>query len=87
MITLLLTRPLTGRETADSAEVILRALSDAGFDRETAARAYITLLNHVLGATSWEIQMTAVYRDPDRRNRPDTLPSSRYPTLTALAPN
>ncbi|MFI5782829.1 TetR/AcrR family transcriptional regulator C-terminal domain-containing protein [Nocardia sp. NPDC051570] len=86
LITLLLTRPLSGRETADSAEAILRVLSDAGFNRETAARAYITLLTHVLGAASWEIQMTAVYQDPDRRSQLDTLPSSRYPTLTALAP-
>ncbi|MEV6558229.1 TetR/AcrR family transcriptional regulator [Nocardia sp. NPDC051756] len=86
LITLMLTRPLSGRETADSAELILRALRDAGFDRETTTRAHVTLLTHVLGATSWETQWAAHHPDPGQPSMFDVLPRSRYPTLTELEP-
>ncbi|MBA8928788.1 AcrR family transcriptional regulator [Kutzneria viridogrisea] len=87
LIHLLSTRPPSGRDAADAAEALLRTLTEAGFDEETAARTYTMLLGHVLGVTSLEVQLAAEHEDPDRRRHiRDTmtgLDPKRHPALVA----
>ncbi|TWD83898.1 TetR family transcriptional regulator [Kribbella amoyensis] len=83
-------RPLSGHETARTAEGLLGVLRSAGFDKETAARTHTTLFTYVLGSTSWEIQMAAERRDPDAwrrlRTTMESLSSAEFPTVVGLAP-
>lgn len=86
---LLAGRPLSGYETAATAEGLLRVLRDAGFDPQTAARTHTALFTFVLGATTWELQMAAEQRDPDRARRLRTtmagLSADDFPTVVELA--
>ncbi|GAA0617986.1 TetR/AcrR family transcriptional regulator [Kribbella sandramycini] len=87
---LLASRPLSGHETARVAEGLLSVLRSSGLDPETAARTHTTLFTFVLGATTWEIQMTVEQSDPDalRRLRAsmESLSSREFPTVVELAP-
>ena len=87
---LLQQRPLAGHESAESAESVLRALVEAGFNEENAARAYTTLLGFVVGVTTLEVRMLAENRDPERREKVreimTALPADRYPTLVGHVP-
>lgn len=87
---LLQQRPLAGPESAESAESLLRALVEAGFNEENAARAYTTLLGFVVGVTTLEVRLLEENRDPERREKVreimSGLPSDRYPTLVAHTP-
>ena len=82
---LLQQRPLAGHESAESAESLLRALVEAGFTEENAARAYTTLLGFVVGVTTLEVRLLEENRDPERREKVreimSALPADRYPTL------
>jgi AcrR family transcriptional regulator len=86
---LLAARPLSGHETAAAAEGLLRVLRSAGFEPQTAARSHTTLFTFVLGATTWEIQLTAEKQDPDRNRRlratMESLSAAEYPTVVELA--
>ncbi|MFC0435018.1 TetR/AcrR family transcriptional regulator [Kutzneria buriramensis] len=85
LTSLLQQRPLAGHESAESAESLLRALVEAGFDVENAARAYTTLLGFVVGVTTLEVRLLEENRDPERREKVreimSGLPADRYPTL------
>ena len=87
---LLQQRPLAGHDSAESAESLLRALVEAGFDRESAARAYTTLLGFVVGVTTLEVRLLEENRDPERREKVreimSALPADRYPTLVEHTP-
>lgn len=80
LVHLLSSRPLTGHDAADAAEALLRALAEAGFNQETAARAYTTLIGHVVGVASLEVQLAAENQD-DLRTTMTSLSAQRYPTL------
>ncbi|HEY3003899.1 MAG TPA: TetR/AcrR family transcriptional regulator [Kribbellaceae bacterium] len=86
---LLAGRPLSGHETAATAEGLLRVLRGAGLDPQAAARCHTTLFTFVLGATTWELQMASEQRDPDRARRlratMESLSAADYPTVVALA--
>jgi AcrR family transcriptional regulator len=86
---LLAARPLSGHETAAAAEGLLRVLRSAGFEPQAAARSHTTLFTFVLGATTWEIQLTAEKQDPDRNRRlratMESLSAAEYPTVVELA--
>jgi AcrR family transcriptional regulator len=89
LIHLFATRPLAGHEAADATEAHLRVLRDAGFDRVTAARAHLALLQHALGSATWEVQLNAGRDRASRRRRREALQAmsaQRYPTLVDLAP-
>ena len=86
---LLAGRPLSGHETAATAESLLRVLRSAGLDPASAARTHTTLFTFVLGATTWELQMATEQQDPDRSRRlratMETLSATEYPTVVELA--
>jgi AcrR family transcriptional regulator len=89
LTSLLQQRPLAGHESAESAESLLRALAEAGFNAENAARAYTTLLGFVVGVTTLEVRLLAENSDPERREKVRQimtgLPAERYPTLVEHA--
>lgn len=84
------TRPLAGHEAADATNAQLQMLRDAGFGRDAAAHAHMTLLLHVLGAASWDLQLNAKRQDAESRRRMqrglESMSADRYPTLVDLAP-
>lgn len=86
---LLQQRPLAGHESAESSESLLRALVEAGFNAENAARAYTTVLGFVVGVTTLEVRLLEENRDPERREKVRQimtgLPAERYPTLVEHA--
>ena len=85
LTSLLQQRPLAGHESAESAESLLRALAEAGFSAENAARSYTTLLGFVVGVTTLEVRLLEENSDPERREKVRQimtgLPAERYPTL------
>lgn len=88
LIHLFATRPLAGHEAAEATEEHLRVLRGAGFDRAGAARAHLTLLQHALGAATWEVQLNHGRDARSRQRRREALaamPAHRYPTLVDLA--
>jgi AcrR family transcriptional regulator len=86
---LLAARPLSGHETAATAEGLLRVLRDAGFDPQVAARTHTALFTFVLGATTWELQMAAERGDPERARRLRAtmagLSADDFPTVVELS--
>jgi hypothetical protein len=89
LVQLLAGRPLSGHETANAAEGLLRVLRSAGFSAEDAARSHTTLFTFVLGATTWEIQMAAERHDPDSSRRlratMEALSPADYPNVVEHA--
>jgi len=88
LIHLFATRPLAGHEAAEATEEHLRVLREAGFDRAGAARAHLALLQHALGAATWEVQLNRGRDARSRQRRREALaamPAQRYPTLVDLA--
>lgn len=89
LVHLLAARPLSGHETAATAEGLLRVLRHAGLDPQTAARTHTTLFTFVLGATAWELQLAAEQRDPERARRLRTtmtsLSADDFPTVVELS--
>jgi AcrR family transcriptional regulator len=87
---LLSQRPLAGLDAPEAAEVLMRALSDAGFDQECAARAYTAMLGFIVGVATMEVRLRAENHDPERREKVrqtlSSLPSQRYPTLVEHTP-
>ncbi len=89
LIHLFATRPLAGHEAAEATEQHLRVLREAGFDRADAARAHLALLQHALGAATWEVQLNRGLDARGRQRRQEALaamPAEQYPTLVDLAP-
>ncbi len=90
LTSLLQQRPLAGHESAESAESLLRALVEGGFNEENAARAYTTLLGFVVGVTTLEVRLLEENSDPERREKVreimSSLPAERYPVLVAHTP-
>ncbi|MCP3801475.1 TetR/AcrR family transcriptional regulator [Allokutzneria sp. A3M-2-11 16] len=89
LLRILASRPLKGPETAAVTETLVRALREAGFSKENAARAYTMLFTFVLGAALWESQMNAEKQDPEGRRRlratMASLSEVDYPTVVDLA--
>ncbi|MGO1052463.1 TetR/AcrR family transcriptional regulator [Crossiella sp. CA198] len=90
LVQLFTARPLAGHEVPHAVEALLSVLRAAGFDREAAVRAYLTLFNHVLGVAAWEVQLSRQLADPAGRRALretlDGLSRTRYPTLVDLVP-
>ncbi len=86
---LLAGRPLSGHETAATAEGLLRVLRSAGLEPAAAARTHTVLFTYVLGATTWELRMASERRDPDSSRRlrltMESLSERDYPTVVELA--
>ncbi|WHT22113.1 TetR/AcrR family transcriptional regulator [Crossiella sp. CA-258035] len=90
LVQLFTARPLAGHEVPHAVEALLSMLRAAGFDRDAAARAYLTLFNHVLGVAAWEVQLSRQLADREGRRQlretMDSLSRARYPTLVDLVP-
>ncbi|WP_086819359.1 TetR/AcrR family transcriptional regulator [Allokutzneria sp. NRRL B-24872] len=89
LLRILASRPLKGPETAAATETVVRALREAGFSKENAARAHTSLFTFVLGAALWESQMNAEKQDPEGRRRLRATMAAvsevDYPTVVDLA--
>ncbi|MFB9902742.1 TetR/AcrR family transcriptional regulator C-terminal domain-containing protein [Allokutzneria oryzae] len=89
LLRILASRPLKGQETAAATETLVRALREAGFSKENAARAHTMLFTFVLGAALWESQMNAEKQDREGRRRlratMESLSAADYPTVVDLA--
>lgn len=90
LVQLFTARPLAGHEVPHAVEALLSVLRAAGFDRDAAARAYLSLFNHVLGVAAWEVQLTRQLAESEGRRQLretlDSLSRTSYPTLVDLMP-